>query len=295
MQREYEARKKYGGVYYSHFPNGLLIPWKLLSVEDWIRYNRDYNRGVIPDCNLEDEIFRKCVLDDSIVRQMDYLPAGIVGIVTTNIWRLSGPINNERLNADMHSARVIVSSERTSVFHDFMKYITMAFPYTPEQVYAMDYETFMIRFAQAERKLLALGVITEPISVNVPEEEQEPPAPRQKKPRERLDAKKLYDEQQQQRQTGVQPEQVKPSGDKSGKWWNTSPVLEATKRQKIDFAAEKKAADRTVLDSHGLREPPEMQEYLIEKEIGASRDKMVKDAQWIYKDLIEQLERQRKK
>jgi len=85
MKRLYEVREDYGGVYVTIFPDDFIVPWCPLPIGDFIEYNTAYLRGVIPLSRLEDEIFRKCVVDDAIVRQMDLLKAGIISTVVQNI------------------------------------------------------------------------------------------------------------------------------------------------------------------------------------------------------------------
>jgi len=297
VQEILSIRKQHGGVHVTVFSeSGLMVPWKPLSLQDWILYNRDNARGKIPESHLEDEIFRKCVLDDSIVRQMDFLNAGVITSVVSHIWDHSGPVNAHSLGNDLNTSRAMLKAEGITALHDLAGLILTAFPYTPEQVYDLNYETFMLRVAQAEEKLLMLKIIPEPVAIQVqdPEAPQQPAPP----PRTKLDAKKLYDQQQQQAKLAtdqvVQQQVAQAKTIPREKWWKESPILEAQKEHKINFQVDAKKTDSFSLDSHDMNEPPEMQEYLMEMKTQDSRAKMVREAQVIYKDLLEKLAKQKK-
>lgn len=284
MRQIYDIRKAHQGTYLTAFPDGTIIPWKPLSINDWIKYSRDYNRGVIPDSYLEDEIFRKCVLDQSFIRQLDHLAAGKITTVVTNIWQFSGPLQFDSLVNDLNTSRQLLQSEGIEVIHQLATLISTAFPYKPEEVYALDYETLLLRAMQAEQKLLLLGIIQEPIQITKQANNQQSTnAPR--KPR--VDAKKLYDEQQKKKKQPTPPPQTKE------KWWNVSPVLESENPTQIDFAIERQADDLTVLDNHDRREPPEIRNFIIQKKTKETRAKMVEDAKVIYKDLIAEMRNRR--
>lgn len=294
MLEIHSIRKEHGGVHVTVFTDGRLVPWKPLSLNDWILYARDYNRGKIPDSHLEDEIFRKCVLDETMVRQMDFLAAGIVTSVVTHIWQHSGPADTATFRDDLNTARGIIGAQGIRAVHDLVRYITIAFPYKPEEVYELDYETFMLRVAQAEDKLLALGIIHGPIEI-MTEEDKDKPAPQ--KPKKRIDAKKAWEQQQLQNKLAtdetIQQQKRETAAVPRDRWWKTSPVLEAEKPVKVDFQTDGQRADSFLLDSHDMSEPPEMQQYLIDMKGKENRDKMMKEAQWIYKDLIAELEKKK--
>lgn len=292
MLEIHELRKAHGGVYVTVLPDGRLVPWKPLSMHDWIRYSRDYTRALIPDSHLEDEIFRKCVLDDSLVRQLDFLSAGIVTAVVVHIWQHSGPVDTPTLISDLETSRAMIHGEGLRAVHELVQLITMAFPYKPEEVYAFDYETFMFRVAQAEEKLLAMGMIQERIVLKAEEQADKP-----EKPKIKVDAKKAWEIQEKQKALASNPmvQQQKQDAQTISrkKWWDASPVLEADSPRQINVQTEGKDENNFILDNHDLTEPAEMQKYLIEMKSKESRDKMIQDAQWIYKDLIETLEKKK--
>jgi len=147
----------------------------------------------------------------------------------------------------------------------------MAFPYKPEEVYAMNYETLMERAVLAEYKLMEMGMISDPIGIQVPEGEGKPAPPH----RPRVDAKAMWDAQN--------------APKKKKKKWKVSPVLEAEDRKSINFEEDRLAADSSILDNHDRAEHPMVQEHIMNERLGPEREKLVNDAQWIYGDLIKEL------
>lgn len=282
MQQLYEIRKLYGNTFVTAFDDGFLVPWRPLTMGDYITYSQDRERGLIPSPCLEDEIFVKCVQDQSILRQKDFLKAGIVSTVVINIWQFSGPTSIDSFNNDLETARQILNFSETKAIHQLVQIITMAFPYKPEEVYDMPYDLFMLRLAQSESKLLQLGLfLKEPIYL-APEK---PEVPEKKAaPRPKVDAKKLWDEQQQPQQKPnkrpppVKLDEVKTTGDK---WWTKSPVLEAPNPVKIDFA--KEAREQMNFGASGHEKA----------DIHVATAQMVNDAQKIYADLIGELKKRK--
>ena len=283
-----EMRRQYGDVYVTRFDNGLVVPWKALSLGEYLKYDLDITRLFIPAGVLEDELFQKCVLDPSLKDSADQLPAGIITTVVQNIWSVSGPESLDQLSSDFEAARLQVTEGRGSIYHQCAQCIATAFSYTLEEVYALDYSTFLLRLAQAEQKMLTTGEISKPLEIIRP---TPPPKlgsiPQSNKPK--VNAKQLWDEAQKAR---FQP--VEPPKQESRK----SPVIESLDRgeaPKIPFAAEKKYADELALDNHEKHEKGPMRQHIIDTKIGNSRQKMVNDAQWIYKDVLDELVKRKKK
>jgi hypothetical protein len=282
MQKLFEVRKQHGSTYATVFPDGTIVPWKPLSIEDFIKYSFDQFRGLIPPVHLEDEIFKKCIIDTTYIRQMSLLKAGIVSTVVSNIWQYSGPTGIDAFNNDLNTARQMLNADGVKAIHQLVEMVTLAFPYKPEEVYQMDYETLLMRVAQAEAKLLQLGTIKEPIQMK--DEDKKPqrgprPSDPNQKFKSRIDAKKLWEEQR-----GIkQQDQPIPSKDQEKKWWKKSPVLEVPPKHNIDFNTEQKEHDIFALSGHE------------KADVHIARDKMVKDAQWIYADLIKELAQKNKK
>jgi hypothetical protein len=287
-----EVRHQYGDVYITTFPDGRIVPWKTLSIGDFIYYDQQITRCVMPPAVLEDEVFRKCVQDQSVIDGIYDTPAGVITTVVQNIWEYSGPSTPEKLQSDFEEARSIMKGTRASLIHECANMIATGFNYTLEQVYEMNYETFLLRLAQAESKMLTMGAIQEPFTFHT---NQEGPTfadlNKKDKPRVKVDAREAWERQQAARTPKV-PEVVKP--DQRGKWWEVSPVLESQKRKSINFTIEKQAAEDMVLDNHERNEKGAMRKHIIEAKLAGPRAKMIDDAKIIYKDLIEALEKSRK-
>jgi hypothetical protein len=286
MQQLYEIRKSHGGVFLTAFDDGMLVPWMPLSIEDYIKYSQDKTRGFIPVSQLEDEIFTKCVKDQALIRQMPYLKAGVVSTVVINIWQFSGPTGVHEFNQDLEIARQMMRADGARLLHELVQIISIAFPYKPEEIYAMDYQTFLFRLAQSERKLLQLGLfLQEPISLqeeNESKKNKKLGKIKQPSSEHQLDAKKLWEAQQQPQQppvARVKIDDVQSTGDK---WWTKSPVLEAPNKHNIDFQAEA-AIQGSFATGHE------------KADIHIETAKMVKDAQWIYADLLTNLSNRKNK
>lgn len=300
MHEIFDARRKYGGVYATILPDGLTVPWHPLSMGDYLKFGQDYQRGIIPNSLIEDEIFRKCVTDKTIVSQMSFLKAGTITTVVSNIWQYSGPVGINEFNTDLEMARDILFNSETKAIHELVQMISMAFPYKPEEIYAMDYETFMFRLAQSEKKLIDLKIIEQPISMDSPERDKRV---QKKVERPRIDAKQLYDEQEQSKVKKDSKVSHKsnqsvpgPSGNSSEKWWDISPVLEAKNKKgiKMNFGDEADMTADLTLDNDERASPREVREYITKKRVEGPRQKMLDDSRWIYADLIKKLGEQKK-
>lgn len=282
LARLFEARFDAGPrTYFTEINEDFIVPWKPLSVEDFIYYSELTISRAVPPSVIEDEIFRKCVLDETLLRQIDFLPAGIVTTVVHAIWACSGPRDQDSVNEDLEAGRAVISAGAGSILHEFVDVITKAFPaYTHEQVYSMDYETLIIRTVQAEKRLISLGLVQEPIKILSKEELEK----QQKKPKRKVDAKKLYEQQFKKQPVQSTPKSTisKPE-EKVGKWWKTSPVLETPiqQKEKIDFKGEN-------LETSFAMGWDQID--LIEKQ-----RKMVEEARKTYANLIKELEKRKKK
>ena len=263
------VRQLHGRGYVSIFPDGLIVPWKPLSVQEYLAYDQDTLAGVIPLAFLEDEIFKSCVLDPVIVGQVRFLKAGIVSTVVGHIWSFSGPTDSNAFHRDLEMARQMLYGGNSKAIHQLVELITMAFPYKPEEVYQMDYQILMLRAAQAETKLIQMGILQKPIEL-----EGAPPQ-ETLKPRIKVDAKQLWEEQHQSKPAAS----ITPK--KYDKWYKKSPVLEAKNKKKINFKKEQLEADA------GLRGWDKADQHIL-------ANNMVEDAKIIYADLIKELEAKNK-
>lgn len=259
-------RLQYSRAFVTEFPD-LIVPWKPLSVGEYLKYQQDLDRGIHSLALLEDEIFCKCVLDQSLVRRIKHLKAGIVTIVAGNILQASGDVTAEQFAQDLETARQLTNS--FPVIHDLASLILDAYPYKPEEVYEMDYPTLLERAAMAEKKLLRLGVIKEPIGVQSRKEES-PPLDRRQQILERRKKGQVAPPPPRVPQEQLLTQQQK----KKGKWWKISPVLESQASKTVNTQIEQ--AEQVVnLSGHELGD------------LGVQQVLLQKRAQTIYKDLIE--------
>jgi hypothetical protein len=160
MEDIYTARGLYGQVFATTLQDGSLIPWKALSVGDVIHYSELIRAGIYPLACIEDEIFKKCVVDGFFTNNIHKLKAGTVSTVAGSILEFSSPVNLEQINYLIEQKRF---EHQAHVFHQMVGWICQAFPsYKPEDIYAMDYEILLLRLVQAEEKLLRAGILKEP-------------------------------------------------------------------------------------------------------------------------------------
>jgi hypothetical protein len=287
MYELFQARKKYGRVYVTLFPDGTLVPWKPLSIQDYLEYIADFQRGFIPNVIIEDEIFRKTVQEPSLIRTMDYLKAGTVSTVVEQIMSFSGPQTIEAFNEDIDLARQMVVSGNSQVVQELTHLTTLAFPTTPEQVQSQPYEKFILQFARAEHKLLQIGHLKEPVAIQGSDEtssKKQPIESRKPQPiqpptspnKPKIDAKSLWEKQQK----STQPNKL--SKDKRPVRSSRSPVLEAGPKHNIDFTTE--SAEQSLF---GLTGHEKVDDHI-------ARSKMLEDTVWIYKDLIQELNNKRR-
>lgn len=184
-------RRRYGSNWLTVFPDNLEIPWRQLTLQEFLDYDNLFRSSNYTAAEIEDEIFQLVVLESVFTENIDILPAGVVSTVAAQVLQVSGVDSPEQLSEDLHLARQQVQDFITSA----VTLICSVFPaYKPEDVFNLKYDVFMVRLAMAEKRLLELGLIIEPLSVIV---EGQPTAsvvqeelPSQRKRREILEAKK---------------------------------------------------------------------------------------------------------
>jgi len=261
-----KLREQYGDALVTIFPDELVVPWRLLTMDEYIGYSMDRSRGMITPALLEDEIFKKCVLDDVLLRQFASLKAGTVTTVVAHIWEHSGPASIASFNNDLEMARQILHSEALGAIHELVQIVTMAFPYKPEEVYEMNYDDFIIRVAQAEDKLLKMKMIDQPLSMT----EKEKPRQIQQARKPGVNLAKLWNERQTPTIKPIDPEQPFD--------WEDSPVLSNPPAHGIDFKREQREHD----SFSGGHEAVDLH---------IARAKMIEDAKLIYAPLIDKVKK----
>lgn len=183
----YGLRRRHGDTYLTKLLDGTEVPWRPLSIKEFIEYEDLFLSKIYPVAQLEDEIFTKCCLDLSLIENLDALDAGIISTTVTHIMDISGPtLGTEQIAYDLNYAR----HKANNFFSQSVTIICQVFPgYTPEKVYALDYRVFMERLAMAEQRMLELGLMQEPIKILEAETGEEialPQRPRPKSKREKV-------------------------------------------------------------------------------------------------------------
>ena len=287
-------RQAYGRVFCTSFPSGLDVPWKLLPIGEYIKYAQEIRRGIAVPSELEDEIFDKCVQDKVLVEQRPFLAAGVVATISSNIWQHSGPTGIESFNDDLEFARQEITGSEEAVLHDLVQVITLAFPYKPEEVYEMSYDTMLLRVAQAEKKLIQTGMMEEPVKLF------DKNADKQKAPKPKIDLRKAYEQQKggELARDIANPAPL-PQDIQREKWWEVSPILETKNKKKIDFNQERKMIEQgpaaQVENKAGqmVTESTRMSS-MANADQDIARAEMVERAKVIYGPLIQKLNEQRK-
>jgi hypothetical protein len=170
MDLLHEAREG-NRVFKITFPSGEVIPFRLLSWDDFNKYEGLSQKGTIPADIVEDSIFRQCCLDPVRIDESYEMRAGIVSTVVGLIMHMSGPGDIDGFNNDMNIAREMVDTLNSQV----IMVICRAFPaYKPEEIGEMSWSDVLVRLAQAERILMKKNPpeLMEPISI-LSKEEQE--------------------------------------------------------------------------------------------------------------------------
>jgi len=158
-------RREYGNVYITTFPDGQMFPWKQLTIGEFLDYTEMFQNQKYARASIENEIFKKCIVDELLIERMDRFPAGTVFSVVNDILKNSGPETIPELNYGLALSRMKASE----AVHETVSLIAQAFPaYKLEDIYNFEYPVFLLRLAQAEAKLLRLGILMEPVIFEEP-------------------------------------------------------------------------------------------------------------------------------
>lgn len=187
LEKFVKFRKLYGDNWLTTFEN-LEIPWRQLTFQEFLNFDKLLNSGYYKLHDLEDEIFSLAVLEPIYIENIDILPAGIITTVVAQIMQISGPLNVDSMSNDLNNARYQIQDFVSSA----ITMICSVFPaYKPEEVLSLRYDVFMKRLAMSEKRLLELGVLKEPLSiVDKTQNNQIKESPSQSKKREALETKR---------------------------------------------------------------------------------------------------------
>ena len=266
MKTPSDLRERYGQSFVVELPDGQQVPFKLLSLKDYLSYNQSIDASIVPQSILENEIFEKCVLDSVLIDNIYRQKAGTPTVVADTILRYSAPRSLEELSYFINYNRHLANN----VLYQIVNIICLGFNgYTPDDILDKDIQEIMFLFAMAERKLLETGMIQEPFDFSGGAQEQKPKRPK-------VDVSKLkqiYEDTQE-----VNLHKLYEKGEKRPESMieNETPTFD-----------DKDSEGNTIISAAEL----------MYNERGAFEDKelqTLKDAQDIYKDYIEQIKQGKK-
>ncbi len=270
-----DLREIHGSVFVTETPDGMIVPWKPLSIGEFLEYDTQFRTGQTDASILENEIFKKCVTDNFLVTNLHLQKAGTISCVVKSIMINSGPHSIEELNYTLDHYRNVA----TQPMHQLVSVICRAFPgYTPDEIYSMDWQKFVFRVAQAENKLMSLGLMTDPIAIFPPGEE---PQEEKRKP------------------IVVDPKELKKAFDLQ----ETQPMskrIQKAKEQgkkKMDLSTEKEPEELDMGSTkHGEQFIVDSNLMMMGMEIGDDNDarQLQKDAKNLYGDYFKQMKGMKK-
>jgi len=143
----FEAREQHANLYSTDFEQGVVV-WRPLNWEEYKRYRDLAYRYPHLILEIEDRIFKDCVLEDTTPGQEEG-NAGIVTTVAREIIKLSGVIDPLESMMMLDAWR-----QTTSLVEEQMILIACkAFGYKPEELEKLEYQELLRRVAMAEAML----------------------------------------------------------------------------------------------------------------------------------------------
>ena len=113
-------------LYCIHFPDGVVIPFRLLSAGEFNSCRTSLMIGVIPSSDVYDSIFRKCVLNEAYASNTDNLRAGVPDLIAKIIHYMSGPNDisfiQQLLSVERAGAQTFESQMRSTICRVFNGY-----------------------------------------------------------------------------------------------------------------------------------------------------------------------------
>ena len=256
-----ELRSLHGTCYITQTSDGQFIPWKPLSIGEWLKYKDAFGTNLYAPAVLENEIFKLCVLDPFIVKHIDKQKAGTVTTIVNNIITQSGPQNVNEFNGHLNYARNLAQQP----IHQIVSIICQIFSaYKPEEVYALDYETLMLRLAQAEERMFKMGLKTEPFELRDESGKFSQKAGRKNK---RFDSDKLKEAFEQLKNTNIPKNKQKVIED-------ITPTAQSKVKNNSIIVTKEEMATNYAIGGHA-------------DDIFDAEQQMLKDAALLYKDYLE--------
>lgn len=189
MKTPADLREQYREVFILELPDGQQVPFKLLSLKDYLSYSQAIEAGIVLQSILENEIFEKCVRDEVLIENIHKQKAGTPTVVADTILRYSAPHSTEELSYFINYNRHLVDN----VLYQIVNIICLGFSgYTPDDILNKDIQDIMFLLAMAERKLLETGMLSEPLDFSGAPQDQ-----KSKKPKVDVSKlKQIYEETQ---------------------------------------------------------------------------------------------------
>lgn len=159
----FELKQKIGdNLYCFNFPDGTVIPFRLMTLGEYNNCRTSLVIGAIPAQDIYDSIYQSCVLNRAYRENMDQLKAGIPDLVAKTIYYMSGP-------NDLNFMQQLLDVERNvaETFESQMKVtVCRVFPgYTMNMLDELKFPQLIKLFAEAESVLLQTGNITKPFKI----------------------------------------------------------------------------------------------------------------------------------
>lgn len=145
----FELYGKYKNLYLFNTGKGSVL-FKPLSYADFETAKRISKAYPALAPIVEDNIWKKCVVEHTLSGTIDTLNAGLVSTIVRLILSFSNPIDKEEIESELEEVR----NATKNIKEEIIIKICQAFPgYVPEQVEEMEWKTQLKRLAQAEKIL----------------------------------------------------------------------------------------------------------------------------------------------
>ncbi len=151
------------------FPQGKVV-WVRLPWGKFRHYSNLFRSGQVNISSLEEEIYQLCVVEEEIPPEVKNL-AGTISTVVKSVLALSGSSTSDAIYSQLDQARQVITSNEDQI----TALICLAFPYKPEDIEQLPWDTVLRRLAQAE---LVLGIQFQKQNPNGPQRPQPVRRPR---------------------------------------------------------------------------------------------------------------------
>jgi hypothetical protein len=166
----FHLKKQTGdNLYAIEFPDGTLIPFRLLTLAEFSSCRTSLVLGMVPPSEVYDYIFEVCVLSEGYQDSIDYMRAGVPDTLAKLILHMSGPndlgLITQWLSLERQVAQTFESQMKTTICRAFSGY-------TMDKLDDLTFPQLVKLFAEAESLLLQTGQIAEPFTITDKNEQQ---------------------------------------------------------------------------------------------------------------------------